>query len=225
MSKRTSEFLNLQVLRIAGMTKVSYLVDGREVSRLRIEQMIENGDMLALIKASADECTNGDIYDTVCYLRRKLSSMQSTYTDKAADKNTYFPQYADGMRFYHILWDYTEVLMKEFAPADSATGKYGKPQWQLTVDEINAITDLDEAVKVKHSLDDVCSKSKFRQQFADVLGENYLAIAIERRNAAKAVIKRLEAATRVSPSILAKLEKGKATFTAEELAELKKLLK
>lgn len=224
MARQTTEQLNLQVLRISGMVEVTYLVDGKEVKTSRIQQMIDNGELLALFTDSAAIYNGGNVYKAVMQFRKNLSNYRTIMNDKVK-AGAYFPDYPTVCAFYNLLWDYTSVVSTELAPADSATTKYGKYQWQVTADDIDGIDDAKELQKVINSLNDVCSPGKYRPQFSEYFGEDYLVKAKDLRVAARNRMKSLVQQAKVSDALLAKLQgKGKVTLTAADLAELKNLL-
>jgi len=224
MSTKSIKEIGLPALRPL-MRELTIMVDGKETVTTILDMDINSGALLTLIKQSAAQYQNGDVYEAVMQLRTRLSSYHTNMKDKIAS-GEYFPDSAICSNFFHKMWDYTDKLAKEFAPTTSATSKYGKAQWQCSIEDIDGITSAAELQKVINSLNDVCSPEKFRPAFEEFFGEDYLNKAKAIRVHARAKLIVLKRSESMSTSLADKLNsKGKITLTAADLDELRKLIK
>lgn len=191
-----------------------------------LKAAIEDGTLEAMLKDCADKLYAGDLTEVVKMMRRNLSS-QHTNMKKA---KYVAPEAKDDWARYELLWAYTGKLAEDSKPVvhNLPVSTKAKARWMLTVEEMDQIPADDFT-----TLDSIYQNmaSKLAKKPADITAVMTMADwntrwahISELRSAARKAQKATESKVAVSDALLQKLQKGgKATLTAEEVAELQKI--
>lgn len=193
-----------------------------------LKRAIEDGTIESMFKECADELYAGDVKPVVDQFKRSLAS-KKTNMKKA---QVVAPEHRDDKVRVELLWDYADKFATALKPTVSTlpVETKAKARWQLTVEEINMIP-ADDIDTLQSIYDNMASKkSKYAEAIETAMGmaefEARFKVVSERLSKAKESAKaaKLQGA-QVADSLYAKLQKGNVKLTAEEAAELMKLLK
>lgn len=202
-------------------------VKGKIVKVNELQEAIEDGTLLAMIKEAADAFYEGDVSAVLLRLKKNLSNW------KCVAK---MPTTIDKIRF-QLLWDYCESLLPEYKrvsgkarPHDASAiyvNNVRKPQWAYNAEDLAKIDDVDRVVAIIHSIADVCAGKGNPERNRQWLGEDYLIKAVENREAAykrRDELLNKQKATEIKQALADKLAAfgSDKVFTAEELMALLK---
>ena len=186
------------------------------------KKFVEDGELRALIDECAEAMHGGD---TAPVIKQMIENCQSKKcTDKNRVPNSVVRSSSEANEF---LLAYLKTLREPANRRGDRTGIAGnKAKWDMTVEEIDAIDDVETLRKIKNCM--ASHKSKDLAGIADedlTDGDQEFLKVYEYTSKKLKDLKANKATVQVSDDLLAKLESGKAaTLSKAQVAELLKIL-
>ena len=207
---------NLQIKNLFP-TKAGGVVDVES-----FKKFIEDGELLTLINECAEAMHGGN---TAPVIKQMIENCQSK---KCTDKNRMQNSVVrSGSEANEILLDYLKTLRGPAARRGDRTHITGdKAKWDMTIEEIDAIDDIEALRKIKNCMASHKSKDLADMAEADLTDKDQEFLKVYEYTAKK--LKDLKAGkteVRVSDDLMEKLQSGKAaTLSKAQVAELLKIL-
>lgn len=138
------------------------LVNGVSVQVDALQEIIDDGTLLAQIKECATEMYNGDVAAVCKVMKHNLASAR---TNTKAQPDT--PTKAKSLAKIEKLWEYCTSLVAE-AGTSRAGNKSGKAYWTWSMEDIAAVAANDERT-LKSIRDNMASvKAKYPEKIEDM---------------------------------------------------------
>jgi len=168
------------------------------------------------VQECADTLYSGDTTEVIRALRRNVQDKTCRMKDAA-----YLPDIKVRQALANIILD-NFVLA---AQSTTVVATANKPQWAFGPEEIDQINNLDDLIKVIHSISDVCSDKKANPKYSQILGENYVEVAKANReyaNKRKSILaeQKVERTVDVAAKLQELLASGKKSYSSKELAAI-----
>ena len=186
------------------------------------KKFVEDGELRALIDECAEAMHGGD---TAPVIKQMIENCQSKKcTDKNRVPNSVVRSSSEANEF---LLAYLKTLREPANRRGDRTGIVGnKAKWDMTVEEIDAIDDVETLRKVKNCMASHKSKDLAGIADEDLTDKDQEFLKVYEHTAKR--LKELKANTatvQVSDDLLEKLQSGKAaTLSKAQVAELLKIL-
>ena len=186
------------------------------------KKFVEDGELRALIDEGAEAMHGGD---TAPVIKQMIENCQSKKcTDKNRVPNSVVRSSSEANEF---LLAYLKTLREPANRRGDRTGIVGnKAKWDMTVEEIDAIDDVETLRKVKNCMASHKSKDLAGIADEDLTDKDQEFLKVYEHTAKR--LKELKANTatvQVSDDLLEKLQSGKAaTLSKAQVAELLKIL-
>lgn len=186
------------------------------------KKFIEDGELLTLIDECAEAMHGGNRAPVIKQMIENCQSKKCT--DKNRMQNSVVRSGSEANEF---LLDYLKTLREPAARRGDRTYiTGGKAKWDMTIEEIDAIDDVEALRKIKNCMASHKSKDLAGIAEADLTDKDKEFLKVYEYTAKKLKdVKANKAEVQVSDELLEKLQSGKAaTLSKAQVAELLKIL-